>query len=440
MTCVKVNSAFTNLLQCNMNFAVRYMLVQRMTAPIFRPDDMRKGNRQRIVSTLRRAEALSRTDIAAATGLSAATVSAITSDLLAEGILRQASSDEAGQHMRGRPKVALAVNADAALVGAVILQLDKIDAAIVDYAGNVVAEASVTLETLKADRQTLRQALTGCLREALIRSRRSARLLRRIAVGVQGVTDVEGSSMLWSPVTRHTDLPIREWMDGAFGVPARLSNDCDLIARALNWRDVERYGDNFAAVLLSHGVGMGLFLRGGIINGTRSSGIEFGHMVHRPQGALCRCGSRGCIEAYAGDYGIERRARRIPEATQPPGLMHEPDIAEIARAASDGNVDARSAIEDAGLAIGYGLADLYALVDSFPVVLVGRSTVAASIMEPAIRSALAATTAGQNAEGITIDWMPDEAPLIREGCAVNALLWLDDDMALAAGDALSAVS
>ncbi len=400
-----------------------------MSTAIVRPDDVRKRNRQRIVSTLRREGVMSRTDLASATGLSAATVSAITSDLLAEGQLRLENTIDLPATARGRPKVSLGLNPDAALVGAVILQLNLITVNIVDYRGNIVYEQRCELDTLNAKRDELKNALVDCMARAIEKLGSRSALLSRVAVGVQGATDVEGTVMLWSPITRHANLPIRDWFAEAFGLRTRLSNDCDVMARALNWRDPERYATNFAAVLLSHGVGMGLFLRGGIINGTVSSGTEFGHITHMPGGSMCRCGSRGCIEAYAGDYAIERRAAGLVGEAPPPGLPHEPDVAAVAAAARAGDRDAMTAIAEAGRAIGYGLASLYALVDPFTVVLIGQGTVAFDIMEPSIREALAATMAGRRAPDVAIDCIDDSQPLIREGCAINALLMLDDELA-----------
>ncbi len=402
-----------------------------MLTEVVRPDDVRRGNRRRVIATLRRGGAMSRTDITNTTGLSAATVSAITSDLLAQGILRHGDSgDHAGNGgARGRPKVALAINPDAAMVGAVIFQLHSISASIIDYSGAVVSEATAVVETLQAGRDELRGALVSCVEDALGPLGKNRLQMKRIAVGVQGVTDVNGRQVNWSPVTREKALPMADWLEDVFRVPARLSNDCDMIARALNWRDPERYGSNFGAVLLDHGVGMGLFLRDTIINGTRSSGIEFGHMTHIPGGALCRCGNRGCIEAYAGDYAIERRATGEDTGSVPIGMTHEPDIAAIAQKAREGDASAVAAFREAGGAIGYGLANLFALVDPFPVALIGSGTAGFDVMEPAIRDAMAHTMAGRMANGIAIEHYIDERPLMREGCAVSALLVLDDELA-----------
>ena len=75
---------------------------------------------------------------------------------------------------------------------------------------------------------------------------------------------------------------------------------------------------------------MGLVLKGELFTGTQSSGGEFGHMIHRPGGALCRCGRRGCVEAYAGDYAIWRNAKRKSEYSVPEDGIGNADMQAIA--------------------------------------------------------------------------------------------------------------
>jgi predicted NBD/HSP70 family sugar kinase len=396
---------------------------------VVRPDDVRRGNRGRVISAVRTNGLISRTDIGRETGLSAATVSTIASDLIAERILVRPRASGGSAIGRGRPKVALAINPRAALVGVAMFQINHVAAAIIDYAGNIVGQVSRNLPTLEAGPDQIRASLSRCLDDVL---QMAEGRLSRIAVAVQGVTDIDGTKLLWSPVTRARDLPIGQWLEEAYGVPASVSNDCDQMARALNWREADVYGPNFAAILLSHGVGMGLFLHGRLINGTRSSASEFGHMVHIPEGALCRCGRRGCIEAYAGDYAIARAARGDAEDTPPPDLIEPPDIAAIAGAARAGDGPARAALAAAGRALGTGLAGLYALVDPFPVALIGGGTAAFDLIEQPLRDALGGTMGGGDARDITIDCYPDERPLVLEGCAVKALLQLDGDFAATA--------
>lgn len=401
---------------------------------ILRSDDMRHHNRAQILSAIRRNKTVSRTEISAQTKLSAATVSAITSDLLDEDILSRIDpetldSADRTSTGRGRPKVSLGIKSTSAMVCAVYFQLNLVSASMFDYAGNLVSVYTIEISTEDITQDEIRMALIASIQGALDRANSDKQILRHIELGFQGVTDFAGQHVLWTPICAENNLPIKNWLEGHFGVSAHVANDCDLIAQALNWRDPVKYGENFATVLLAHGVGMGLFLRGGIINGTRSSGMEFGHMNYTPGGALCRCGNLGCIEAYAGDYAICRRAKGQPNNVSPSGVMELADLTEVLDAAKNNDANAIAAIEEAGAAIGMGLASLFAIVDTFPIVLVGRGATLFELMEPAIRQALETAPGDGQLTDVEIECFADERPLVREGCSIRALMALDKEVA-----------
>jgi predicted NBD/HSP70 family sugar kinase len=396
---------------------------------------MRRNNRGRILAAVRRKGLISRTDITLETGLSAATVSAITSDFISENVLIGPARGDAAANGRGRPKVDLGLNPQAGIVGAMSFQLNSISAAIVDYAGVPLADSALTIDTHRASASMLRKALTRCMSDALASAGTPHARLRGIVIGIQGIADIDGTKLIWSPIMKERNLPVQSWLEAEFDVPVRVANECDLIARALNWGDPETFGTDFAAILVAHGVGMGFFRRGGPVNGSHTSGTEFGHMVYRPDGALCRCGARGCIEAYAADYGIKRRASRLPETSTPANSVSAEEIEAIVADALAGDADAHAAIEEAGRAIGTGLANLYALTDPFPVALIGSATITRQMLEPAIRASISQSAVVRNATaqrkgaGIALHFIRNDAPLVHKGCVMRALLALDDAFA-----------
>jgi predicted NBD/HSP70 family sugar kinase len=234
--------------------------------------------------------------------------------------------------------------------------------------------------------------------------------------------------MLWSPITPHSGIGFADTLEGEFGIPVTVENDCNMIAEALKWRDPERYRDDFIAILLSHGIGMGLVLKGELFTGTQSSGGEFGHMIHRPDGAVCRCGRRGCVEAYAGNYAIWRAARQSSEDEEPVADISDADMKALAATARAKDGPEREAFRRAGEAIGFGLGSLFALIDPAPVAMVGIGAAAFDLIEPPLREAIARTAGGQHSGAISFAVEPDEVPLIREGCAMRALTFIDQEI------------
>lgn len=390
-----------------------------------RHDDLRLRNRALVIAAVRRIGTPSRTELANATGLSHSTISAISSDLIGEGILIEVRDGAAAVSRRGRPQIALGLDAGAASVIAVTLSLNSLSVAHVDYAGREIAQERSRPSTLTMERDQLVEEVAAGIGRLVTRSHAANRPVLRIAIAVQGVTDSGARMMLWSPITPHRELALADAVEKRFGIPVSVENDCNMIAVALRGRQPGRYKDNLVAVLLSNGIGTGLVLRGNLFTGTHSSGGEFGHMIYRPGGALCRCGRSGCIEAYAGNYAIYRHASGEPESSEPAADIDDATMLALAAAARDHEGREYEAFARAGQAIGYGLGSLFALTDPVPVALVGLGASAFDVMEPSLRRAIGETAGGQWAGDIDFDLEPDETPLIRDGSARQALDFID---------------
>jgi predicted NBD/HSP70 family sugar kinase len=411
--------------------AIREEKAGRSMPFIARSDDLRRQNQRRILSALREKGPMSRSELSAATGLSASTVTLITANLFERGALREdhaetASAGSDREVRRGRPKVALVLDGDAAAVGVVLLTFNKISAAVFDYAGLRLSVAEIRIESATTSRNQLRSLLVGTLEEAMRRSNLLVETLRTVSIAVQGVTDGASQVMLWSPMSPLADVPLADWFADHFGARVLVSNDCNMIANALKVIDPDRYGDSFAAILLSHGIGMGLYLKGGVFTGLKSSAAEFGHMCFEFNGAKCRCGRRGCVEAYAGDYAIWRAATGGDPQQVPLIDFDLSTMRDLALRAEAHDGPERAAYRRAGQAIGAGLRSLFSLLDPFPVAFAGPGALAFHLMEPAIREAIGAGAAGVPRWSIDMRCYPDENRLIEMGALYLALSDLDN--------------
>lgn len=398
-----------------------------MATGVARPDDVRRQNRSAILQVIRENGAMSRTDICSLAGLSQATVSAISTSLLAAGILRDAVGREAPRHGRGRPQVYLEMDPSAGLVGAFALTLKGVAIELVDYSGRILGRRTASLQTLEMTASELIDRIEAELRHLLAEHSASRAPLRHITIGIQGVTNSDLSRMLWSPIMREKNVDFREALASSFGVPVIIDNDCNLIAEALCWSPDFPFKNDFAAMLLGHGIGMGLFLGGVRFHGTISSAGEFGHMLFLPRGRECRCGALGCIEAYAGDYAIIGAARPEMREEALLGGLPSGTFAELADAARAGDKAAIAAFRTAGEALGSGLASLFSIFDPLPIALVGEGAAALDLMEDAMQDVLATTAIRNLKSDIVIRSFPNEQRLILDGCSMTSLKYLDTE-------------
>jgi predicted NBD/HSP70 family sugar kinase len=391
-------------------------------------DLVRRQNRAVVIAALRRNATLSRTGLSAMTGLSPSTVSAITSDLIADGSLIELREFEPAATKRGRPQIAMGLNPQRAHVLSVELTHNQLSVGVSDYAGKTINELDDRFPTSSCPADELLKRFTRLMRMTLDNAKVS--MPSFIVVAIQGRTDAQGRDLLWSPIATGRDVHLADYLEAEFGCAVTVANDCSMIAAALRSIEPERYGANVLAVLLSHGIGMGLYLNGRLFTGRRSSAAEFGHMLYKHGGALCRCGARGCIEAYAGDYAIWRNAHGLPEDVLPLAELGGFDMRSLAIKARRSDGPERRAFKQAAEAIGTGLAGIFALIDPVPIAFVGSGTAAFDIAEPYIRACIAESNSGAFSDHFEFDIYESELPLIRKGATVTALAAVDEKISI----------
>lgn len=158
----------------------------------------------------------------------------------------------------------------------------------------------------KADVAALVDDVRALLLEADIRREQVA----RIGLSVPGPIDRERGCLIAPPnLPGWHEVPLRDWIEDALGVPVRLENDANAAAMA-EWRfGAGRGATDLVYLTMSTGVGGGLILGGRLVSGHRGNAGEFGHVPIERDGEPCLCGQRGCLEAYVGGAAWTLRLR-----------------------------------------------------------------------------------------------------------------------------------
>ncbi len=394
------------------------------SSSIIRSDDLRSENRRRVLNTLRAEESCTPARLRHLSGLSAASVSTLCSQMIEQGILiSERSPTDPEKRLRGRPRSQLSLNPAAGHVLTITLTIDLIRGRLVDYAGKVCGCVEHYPDTRALNATQLMSALCECIDELC--AQHPGVRLHHIGVGFQGQTEHATGTLLWSPIMRERNVPLGATLRRRYAVNVSVHNDCRLIAQALNRSHTDLLGDTFATVLFSHGVGLGVYLNGLPFAGTRSSAMEIGHLRYETGGALCRCGKLGCIEAYAADYGIVRLAQGQPTDESPAGRVADSSMDALIAAAQTGDKSASHAFLTAGRAVGEGLVILFTLLDPMPVALVGHSNSAFDLMQTGIHTILDAYLINGPEPSALLHYFTKEDPLLSQGLIDNSLSQVD---------------
>ncbi len=398
-------------------------------------DLVRRQNRWIVLKALRQYGKLARIDVGRATGLSPASITAITAQLVEDKVIEELDPlfPLGANIKRGRPTVSLALNRNAAHVIAIKLSIDDIEMVLSDFHGTVVARKFLTTPTFESRQVEFGRRVADDVSNFIAESGFSPGQIARIGVATQGLANTRDGSIAWSPAFRARNIPVCAPIERRVGIPCSIGNDANMIAEGLSASGMQRYDGVTATVFTGYGVGMGLIIDGKVFHGATGAASELGHMNHIPYGAMCRCGKRGCLEAYVADYGILRAARGdADDVLPPPSAIPAGKMADLLKSAQAGDAAALNAYAGAGEALGYGIARMIAIVNPQRVVIAGPGLDASQFTEPATRRALADALVDELRHDVLIEYTSFSTDMIIKG-TTTALLREIDSQIFAAG-------
>lgn len=226
----------------------------------------------------------------------------------------------------------------------------KLAAGLATVEGDVVFAASVPTPS-DTDAEGVLAALLGLVASV---TGEAAAEIAVCGVGCGG--PMAGGGELVSPLNigAWRSFPLRARLSEATGLPTFVDNDAKALARAEGWRGAAVGETNFLAMVVSTGVGGGIVLDGRLLDGAAGNAGHIGHVIVVPDGRLCGCGARGCLEAEASGTAIAaatgRPAREAgPDVVARAGTMVGRAVASVANL-----LDLRLALVGGSVALGFG--------------------------------------------------------------------------------------
>lgn len=391
---------------------------------------MAEYNRSVVLEAIRRAsEGLSRTELAAQTGLSAQAVTNIVRHLLEIGVVV-----EAGRTVQGPGKPRTMLRLDAASRYAVGVHLDPtvVTLVLLDLAGDVVARS--VRRTPGGAPERVVAAIARGVDELIASSQIDSARLCGLGVGTPGPLDAEQGTVVEPPnLPAWHRFPLRDAIADAtavhWGPGAALVLEKDTTAAALaeQWRGVDRAEHSFLMIYVGTGIGAGLARSGQVIRGTSGNAGEMGHIIVDPDGPSCDCGNRGCVAVVCTPRAVVGRAIQrglLREASAPD--LNDPErvdalLTALTAAVADGDAPARDLLEESARLLAVAVSALSNAMDPDRVVLGGPfwarlSPVYLPVLEERLRagSAAAAVHELQVSEALA----GDDTVAVGAACAV----------------------
>lgn len=313
----------------------------------------------------------SRQILARETDLSVATVSNLVTDLIELGVVVEVGREDSGG---GRPRALLAPNAAGGVMIGVDVAETYVQLEAYDLALTVVDRVE---ERMEASENSPDQVI-GHIASAMdqVRGRLGDRAILGLGVSLPGQVDLTWGVSGFAPNWNWHDVPFRQLLTERLelDVPVYLDNPLKTITVGELWFGEGRGVDRLAVLILGTGVGAGLAFGGQLYRGATNSAGEWGHTTINPAGPQCRCGAKGCIEAYVGAPAILRQWAAL--GGRPDTGSQTEAMAALAATWEAGEPSAVRTVETVAESLAAGVANLLNLVNPDLVVFDGWVTAA----------------------------------------------------------------
>ena len=343
---------------------------------------LRDMNEIMALNVIREKQPISRIEIAEITGLEGSTISKIVSRLVSDNLIFEQGVGEASPK-GGRKKRYLHINPRKACAIGVDLRPSGYAVALSDFTGKILH--ATELER-RSDPRCAVAEIAVSIKE-LLRAY-CGESIEGIGVSLVGLVDPkEGRVLAGEGLGWGEDVPVgsmlREALD--MDIPIYYENGSWLGALAEIWFGKHaRPPRNLVFLDIEEGIGSGIVIHGQLYHGSFHGAGEFGHISLHPEGPLCSCGARGCLEAYAADPATVRcyeERRRSKQDSGESGRTVTTIENVVARALAH-EPDAVEAIQETAAYLGRGLVPVIYSVNPEFIVLGGPITRAWDLIYP----------------------------------------------------------
>jgi glucokinase len=328
-----------------------------------------------VLSLIAGGEALSRGELVTTTGLSRTTVTQHLAQLLADGLIEE--GDER-RRSGGRPSRLLTLAPGAALVLAADIGETHARLAVTNLTPTLLAACTIPID-LAAGPIPVLAMLADRFRDLLAECGEKNGRVLGVGLGLPAPVDHAGGRVVGpSVMPGWDDFDICDCLSAHLGAPVLVENDVNLLAlaeRAGSWPQTGQ----LLFVKAGTGIGSGIIADGRLYRGAQGASGDIGHIqIGVPEGPLCRCGKRGCLEAHAGGWAIARdlRAEGFTAATAR-------DVVALVKAAEP---KAEAALHRAGRVFGAVIASTVSILNPDVIVIGGTLAEAGEILLSGIRA------------------------------------------------------
>jgi predicted NBD/HSP70 family sugar kinase len=353
------------------------------------PELMRAINRFHVMDAIRRFGPISRVEISQFTELSPTTVSAITAALLDDRLIIPiqvgAVREDAG---RGRPRVMLRLNPDAAYVVGVKLAPDQITVATTNFCADVLHSLTLPIRVDRQPAPVIADLVEDGVRRCVSDAHLAMEKIAGICVGLPGIVERAAGICRQSPIFSERDVDFGADLTRRLGVAVSIDSDVNLVTLAEHWFGQARGLNDFLVVSVEHSLGLGILHNGELFRGANGLSPDFGDVMVRPPGS-----GGGRLAAWASEASVLGEVEAALRGSEHEATFRAGrSMALLLRLAEEGDQRCIGILASAGEALGFAIANLITLFAPPKVIVTGRTMATSAFFIGPLRETVTALT------------------------------------------------
>lgn len=340
-------------------------------------ESIRTVNMRNILDIIRRHGPISRIEIAELTGLTPATVTNVTSELIDSKLIMEG---EAGDSSGGRRPIMLKMRSDYYRVIGIYIGSKRIRIITSDITANIKHKKEIKYSCDNISLEYVLGILDNELTPIIKKYESKNKKIVGIGVGIHGIIDSKRGNLIVAPNLGWKNVGIAELLQERYGIPVFVDNNTRTMALGENWFGSGKNVSSFFCLNVEYGVGGSFFMNDKPVNGVSFGAGEIGHTTVDINGEICSCGNKGCLETVASVKALLKQAYlKYPEnknskifAGREIKFVGDINSEDLYEAAKQGDNLAVSLIRKMGENIGIGIANIINILNPELIIINGE--------------------------------------------------------------------
>ncbi|MBZ9686905.1 ROK family transcriptional regulator [Clostridium estertheticum] len=321
---------------------------------------MKKLNKTMVLKIIRNKGPISRASIARLTSMSPTSISRIVSELSNIGLVYETEPYSEGV---GRKATLLSIYPDSIATIGVYLNRDIIRLGIVNFVGKIIFQKEFQYDASKHSAYEVADKLAYIIINSIVELKINTPKIIGVGIGMPGIVDTKNGKIILSAQLGWKNIDFVELINKRINMKTCIDNTVKLKALAESIYGVAKSSPKLAMISIGSGVGSALVMDGHVLRGESNIAGEVGHTIVDPDGMLCECGRRGCLQTYIAESALLTEANKVHKIN---------NIGEIFECATNGENWAISILERAAMYIAILINNVACMYSPDTIILSGR--------------------------------------------------------------------